>query len=193
MDYIKNALVKAFLLTEEVMKSDDTSRFIDEFSRIIADVFTNNGKVLICGNGGSAADAMHFAEEFTGRFRKDRRPLPVMALADPAYITCVANDYGFNEIFARGVQAWGKPGDLLIGLSTSGNSENVIKAVQEAIKLKMRTVTLLGKDGGKLKDMADLQILIPGETTDRIQEIHLLLLHIVIEQVERFLFPENYR
>jgi D-sedoheptulose 7-phosphate isomerase len=193
MDSIKQALEKAAQLTRQVMNSDETIRFIDALSRMIAEVFNEGGKVLICGNGGSAADAMHFAEEFTGRYRNDRKALPVLALADPTHITCVGNDYGFSQIFARSVEAWGRAGDILISLSTSGNSENVIQAVKTAEQLKLKTVILLGKDGGVLKDMATLQIIVPGETTDRIQELHMLLLHITIEQVERLMFPENYQ
>ena len=193
MDSIRQALDRAAQLTRQVVESDETIRFIDELSRMIAKVFKEGGKVLVCGNGGSAADAMHFAEEFTGRYRKDRRALPVLALADPTHITCVGNDYGFSQIFARGVEAWGRTGDILIGLSTSGNSENVIQAVKKAEQIKLQTVTLLGKDGGALKGKANLQIIVPGVTTDRIQELHMLLLHITIEQVERQMFPENYQ
>ncbi|MCF7912015.1 MAG: D-sedoheptulose 7-phosphate isomerase [Candidatus Cloacimonetes bacterium] len=193
MDSIRQALVRAVQLAEKLMKSDETGKFIAELSSLIADRFHNDGKVLICGNGGSAADAMHFAEEFTGRYRNDRKALPVLALADPTHITCVGNDYGFSQIFARGVEAWGRAGDILIILSTSGNSENVIQALKTAEQLKLKTVTLLGKDGGVLKDMANLQIIVPGDTTDRIQELHMLILHIVIEQVERLMFPENYQ
>ena len=193
MDSIRQALDRAAQLTRQVVDSDETIRFIDELSRMIAKVFKEGGKVLICGNGGSAADAMHFAEEFTGRYRKDRRALPVLALADPTHITCVGNDYGFSQIFARGVEAWGRAGDILIGLSTSGNSDNVIQAMKKAEQIKLQTVTLLGKDGGALKGKANLQIIVPGVTTDRIQELHMLLLHITIEQVERQMFPENYQ
>jgi len=193
MDSIRQALDRAAQLTRQVVDSDETIRFIDELSRMIAKVFKEGGKVLVCGNGGSAADAMHFAEEFTGRYRKDRRALPVLALADPTHITCVGNDYGFSQIYVRGVEAWGRAGDILISLSTSGNSENVIQAVKKAEQMKLQTVTLLGKDGGALKGTANLQIIVPGVTTDRIQELHMLLLHITIEQVERQMFPENYQ
>ncbi|MGL5000019.1 MAG: D-sedoheptulose 7-phosphate isomerase, partial [Cetobacterium sp.] len=152
----------------------------------------NGGKVLIAGNGGSNCDALHFAEEFTGRFRKERRPLPAIAISDSSHITCVGNDYGFDYIFSKGIEAFGKEGDMFIGISTSGNSSNIIKAIETAKKLNMKTVTLLGKDGGKLKGIADYEFLINGETSDRIQEIHMMILHIIIEGVERIMFPENY-
>ena len=167
-------------------------KIIEQISNTIANAFKNGNKVLICGNGGSSTDAMHFAEELTGKFRKERRALPAIALTDPSHITCVANDYGFEEIFARGVEAYGKDGDVLIAISTSGNSQNVINAVKIASEKKMITFGLLGKDGGKLNEKCDLQIIATGKTTDRIQEIHIAVLHIIIETTERILFPENY-
>ena len=167
-------------------------KIIEQISNKIATAFKNGNKVLICGNGGSTTDAMHFAEELTGRFRKDRRALPAIALTDPSHITCVANDYGFEEIFARGVEAYGKEGDVLIAISTSGNSQNIINAVNTAADKKMVTFGLLGKDGGRLNDKCGIQLIAPGETTDRIQEIHITVLHIIIETIERILFPDNY-
>lgn len=167
-------------------------KIIEQISNTIAQAFKNDKKVLICGNGGSSTDAMHFAEELTGRFRKERRALPAIALTDPSHITCVANDYGFDEIFARGVEAYGKEGDVLIAISTSGNSQNVINAVKIAEEKKMISFGLLGKNGGKLNGKCDIQIIAPGKTTDRIQEIHIAVLHIIIETIERILFPNNY-
>jgi len=167
-------------------------KIIEQISGKIANAFENGNKVLICGNGGSSTDAMHFAEELTGKFRKERRALPAITLTDPSHITCVANDYGFEEIFARSVEAYGKKNDVLIAISTSGNSQNVINAVKIASDRKMMTFGLLGKDGGKLNSKCDLQLIVPGKTTDRIQEIHIAVLHIIIETIERILFPENY-
>jgi len=161
-------------------------------SRFIAGTFQEGNKVLICGNGGSLTDAMHFAEELTGRFRKDRKPLPVIPVADPSQITCTANDFGFEEIFTRGVEAFGKKDDVLIAISTSGNSINVIKAVEKARILGMKTILLSGKNGGKLKGKCHFEFIVPAETTDRIQEVHIMILHIIIEGIERILFPENY-
>jgi D-sedoheptulose 7-phosphate isomerase len=158
----------------------------------LADCFAAGNKVLICGNGGSACDALHFAEECTGRFRKERKALPALSLTEPAHLTCVANDYGWNEVFARGVEAYGKPGDVLVVLTTSGNSPNVVRAAEAAGKAGMKVLALLGKTGGALKGRGDCEIIVPGKNSDRIQEIHMLVLHILIEGVERKLFPENY-
>ena len=135
---------------------------------------------------------MHFIEEFTGRFRKERRALPAISISDPSHITCVANDYGFDYIFSKGVEAYGQEEDMFIGISTSGNSTNVIKAVEEAKNKGLTTCALLGKDGGKLKGMCDYEFIVPGKTSDRVQEIHMMILHIIIEGVERIMFPENY-
>lgn len=162
------------------------------FSEMLLETFQTGGRAFSCGNGGSHCDAMHFAEEFTGRYRKDRRPLGALALGDPSHVTCVSNDYGFSEIFARQLTGLARQGDLLLGLSTSGNSENIIRAFQAAKSIGIRTVALLGRDGGKLKSMADLAIVVPAQTSDRIQEMHIKLIHTVIEAVERRLFPENY-
>ncbi|MCF7858580.1 MAG: D-sedoheptulose 7-phosphate isomerase [Candidatus Cloacimonetes bacterium] len=192
-NYIKSAFKKSADNFIEFQKDKDALNTISSVSQSLADLFRNGNFVLICGNGGSSTDAMHFAEELTGRFRNERKSLPAISLTDPAHITCVGNDYGFSEIFARGVEAYGKAGDLLIAISTSGNSENVIKAVKKAKEKKMLTFCLLGKDGGKLNQMGDHQIIVPGKTTDRIQELHIAILHIMIEMVERILFPENYQ
>lgn len=163
-----------------------------QFSRILIEAYKKGATVFSCGNGGSHCDAMHFAEEMTGRYRKDRRPLGALALGDASHVTCVSNDYGFQHIFSRQIEALARSGDVLIGLSTSGNSENVIAAFRAAKAKGIKTIALLGKGGGKLKDLADLAIVVPGETSDRIQEMHIKLIHTVIETVERELFPEHY-
>ena len=190
------ALIDSYKTEYELLKNfieqEEKDRTTEKIAEELAEAFTNGNKVLICGNGGSNCDALHFAEEFTGRFRKERRALPAIAISDSSHITCVGNDYGFDYIFSKGVEAYGKEGDMFIGISTSGNSGNVIKAVEKAKELGMKTVALLGKDGGKLKGMCDHEFIIPGETSDRIQEIHMMILHIVIEGVERIMFPENY-
>ena len=165
---------------------------LERLSTAMAACFSKGGKDIIFGNGGSACDAAHFAEEFTGRYRQDRRALPVITVNDAGHLTCVANDYGFDKVFSRMVEAFCKEGDIVIGLSTSGNSQNVQNAMDAAIERKATTVALIGKDGGKMKDIYDYEWLIPGKTSARIQEIHMLILHILIEGVERILFPENY-
>lgn len=180
------------LLLENFIKEEEKRKETEKVAKALAEVFNTGNKVLICGNGGSNCDALHFAEEFTGRFRGDRRALPAVAISESSHITCVGNDYGFDYVFSRGVEAYGKSGDMFIGISTSGNSGNVIKAVETAKKIGMKTCVLLGKDGGKLKGMCDYEFIIPGKTSDRVQEIHMMILHIIIEGVERIMFPENY-
>ena len=159
----------------------------------LVECFESGGKALICGNGGSSADAMHFAEELTGRFRKERPALPALACTDPGHITCAANDYGFENVFSRWIEAHGRRGDVLILLSTSGNSENIARAVKAGRDAGCRTVALLGKGGGKLAGSCDFEWIAPGEESDRIQEIHMLILHTLIEGVERMMHPGNYR
>jgi D-sedoheptulose 7-phosphate isomerase len=154
--------------------------------------FRNGGKVLACGNGGSACDALHFAEECTGQFRKQRAALPVIPLLESSHLTCVSNDYGFDHVFSRGVEAYGKPGDLLLAISTSGNSKNVIKAVEAARKIGMTVHLFLGKDGGVLRGKGDEEIWVRSVNTERVQEVHMTVLHILIEGIERRMFPENY-
>ena len=179
-------------LLENFIKEEAEKKETEKVAKDLANIFQLGNKVLICGNGGSNCDALHFAEEFTGRFRQDRRALPAISLSDSSHITCVGNDYGFDYIFSRGVEAYGKEGDMFIGISTSGNSANVIKAVEAAKKMGLKTCVLLGIDGGKLKGMCDYEFIIPGNTSDRIQEIHMMILHIIIEGVEKIMFPENY-
>lgn len=180
------AVLTQFLNDEELMEK------CFKFSELLVSTYQRGGNVFSCGNGGSHCDAMHFAEELTGQYRKYRRALGALALGDPSHVTCVSNDFGFDQIFARQLEGLGRKGDTLIVLSTSGNSENAIKAVEMARKIGISTVGLLGKTGGKLKELTDLSIVVPAHTSDRVQEIHIKLLHTVIETVERELFPENY-
>jgi D-sedoheptulose 7-phosphate isomerase len=158
---------------------------IERCARLIVEAFHRGGRVLACGNGGSMTDAMHFAEEFSGRFHLDRRPYPALALSDPAHLTCVANDYGFDYVFSRQVEALGQEGDVLILLSTSGNSPNIVKAAEEAKRKGVRVVGFLGKTGGETLALCDVAIIPPGDDGARIQEIHMLVLHAVIEAVEK--------
>ncbi len=192
MSYIINNFKLIIQSAQDFLNEKENLNMIENISFEIAETFKNTGKILICGNGGSNCDAIHFAEEFTGRFRKNRPALPAISLSDSSHITCVGNDFGFNDIFSRGVEAFGLENDFFIGISTSGNSENIIKAVQSAKNQKLKTFALLGKNGGALKGMCDFELIIPGETSDRIQEIHMLILHTIIEGVERILFENLY-
>lgn len=178
------SLTSAQRTLDEFCKDIENSARISGIAGLLATRFREGGKILICGNGGSLADAVHFAEELTGRFRGDRPALPAIAIAEPGHITCTANDYGFERIFSRAVEALGRDGDVLIALSTSGNSENILLAVEAARSRRMGTVALLGRGGGRLKGVCDYEIIAPGSTADRIQEIHMLVLHILVELVE---------
>ncbi len=156
---------------------------------IISKCLKRGNKILICGNGGSAADSQHFAAELVGRFKLERKGLSAIALTtDTSILTAIGNDYGFDKIFERQVEALGKEGDVLVGISTSGNSENVIKAVKKAKEIGIYTIGLLGKSGGKLKDLVDLSLIVPSGNTPRIQECHLTIYHIICEEVEKRLF-----
>ncbi len=166
---------------------------VQRFAEQAAATLKRGGLLMSCGNGGSMCDAMHFAEEWTGRFRGNRAALSAIAFSDPSQLTCIANDFGYDEVFARSVEAYGKEGDLLVAISTSGNSPNIIKAVEMARSKGIQVVGLLGKGGGKMKDLVDIPIIVPvAQTSDRIQEVHIKVLHITIEAVERVMFPENY-
>jgi len=192
LNHVRQAFDDLNTCLNQFINDEENFQRICDLGEAMADAFSNGKKVLIAGNGGSHCDALHFAEEFTGRFRKERKALPAIALGDGAHITCTANDYGFEYIFSRMVEAYGQEGDIFIGLSTSGNSENIIKAMESSEASKVTTVGLLGKNGGKLKGRCDYEWIVPGQTSDRIQEIHMAILHILIEVVERKLFPENY-
>jgi D-sedoheptulose 7-phosphate isomerase len=171
------------------LKEGQSLIFIERAAEQIAKCFQNGGKILIAGNGGSLCDAMHFAEELTGQFRSKRQALPAIALAEPGHLTCVGNDMGFNAIFSRGVEAFGKPGDIFIALTTSGNSANLVEALKQAKAQELFTVAFLGKTGGKAKGLADLEWIVPGFSfSDRVQEAHMAAIHIIIEMVEQILF-----
>lgn len=171
----------------EAFKSDAAAiERIEKVADMMAECIKNGGKILSCGNGGSQCDAMHFAEELSGRFRENRPALPALALSDTSHITCVANDFGFDHIFSRYVDGLGKPGDVLLGISTSGNSQNIINAVMSAKDKKMHSIVLTGKSGGKLAELADMEIRVPHRGySDRIQEIHIKVIHILVLLIEQ--------
>ncbi|MBU2554416.1 MAG: SIS domain-containing protein [Bacteroidetes bacterium] len=181
------------IAVKQLMRSDSVLHdIIQEAAEVCIKTFEQKGKVLLCGNGGSAADAQHIAAELSGRFYYDRDPLYAEALhVNTSYVTAVANDYAYDEIYARMVKAAGRQGDVLIGLSTSGNSANVIKAFDQARALGVTTIALTGSMGGKLASMADVAIKIPSDNTARIQEAHILVGHVICEIIEQTLFPKN--
>jgi D-sedoheptulose 7-phosphate isomerase len=172
--------------------SDEAIDFMTKVTTAIASAFKAGKKVLIAGNGGSLCDAAHFAEELTGCFRKKRQALPALVLSEMGHLSCVANDFGFEEVFSRGIEAFGSQGDLFIALSTSGNSPNIIKAAQTAKDRGLTTVFLLGKKGGALASKGDFTLIVPqAKFSDRIQEVHMACLHIIIEGLENELFYKN--
>ena len=154
-------------------------------AQMMAASLRNGGKILACGNGGSSADAMHFCEELTGRDRGDRPALAAIACTDPGHLTCTANDYGYDRVFSRWVEALGAKGDVLIALTTSGQSRNVLRAIEAAGERGLIRVALLGGDGGVIRGLCEHEIVVPGTTADRIQELHMLLLHAMIGEIER--------
>jgi D-sedoheptulose 7-phosphate isomerase len=175
----------------EILKRPESVTFIQQAALLMADCFRQGGKLLIAGNGGSLCDAMHFAEELTGVFRHKRKALPAIALSDPGHISCMANDVGYHDVFARAVEALGKEGDVFVALTTSGNSANLIQAVAIAQELGLKTVAFLGKTGGKLKGVCDLEWIVDGfKFSDRIQEAHMTAIHIIIEMIEHAMFAE---
>lgn len=191
-EFIKNSLTEAKQTLENFISNDHNIKLIDQSIKLLIAAYQNNGKAMSCGNGGSMCDSMHFVEELTGRYKKDRPPLAAISMGDPSHITCVSNDYGFNYIFSRNVEAWGQEGDVLLAISTSGNSPNIIEAVKMAKTKKMKVIGLLGKSGGELASMVDIPIIVPSQDSGRIQEIHIKCIHIFIEGIERALYPEHY-
>lgn len=159
----------------------------DDAADLLASTLRRGNKILICGNGGSACDAAHFAEELSGRYKADRKPLAALACTDVGHVTCVANDYGFEFVFSRWVEALAQPGDTLIVLSTSGQSPNILHAIDAAKDKGLATVALLGKSGGPCKSHADHALVFPGQTSDRIQELHMMVLHAFVAHIERAL------
>ncbi|MFT5048698.1 MAG: D-sedoheptulose 7-phosphate isomerase [Chlamydiales bacterium] len=193
LEHVQAAFAEATETLREFVENSENMEAIGRFADAAMQTVERGGLLMSCGNGGSMCDAMHFAEEWTGRFRGNRAAVAAVAFSDPSHLTCVANDFGYEEVFAREVEAYGKPGDLLLAISTSGNSPNVLRALEVARSKGITTVGLLGKGGGKMLDKVDIPIVVPrAETSDRIQEIHIKVIHITIEAVERRLFPDNY-
>lgn len=185
-EIIENELNEAAEVLNKFLSMPESIASIEEAADIIVSSLKNGGKVLSCGNGGSACDAMHFAEEMTGRFRENREPLPAIAIADPSHITCTSNDFGFNYVFSRYLRALGQKGDVLLAISTSGNSENVLRAAELAKQRDIKIIALTGKNGGSLAEYADVLINVPHNGySDRIQEVHIKVIHILILLIEK--------
>jgi len=184
-EQIRTNLLEGKSVLENFLADDGNIHAIASAAEIMTNAIRSGKKIMSCGNGGSHCDAMHFAEELSGRYRNNRPALAAMSISDPSHITCVGNDYGFDFIFSRMVEALGNEGDVLLGISTSGNSRNIIQAVEAARKKGMKVVLLSGKDGGKMAGTADVEIRVPHfGYADRIQEIHIKVIHILIQQIE---------
>ncbi len=178
-------LKEELYVLEKFINQGDTAKLIEKAIDLMATSIKEGGKVISAGNGGSMCDAMHFAEELTGRYRDNRSSYAAIAICDPSHITCVGNDYGFDYIFSRFLEGMGFKGDVFLGISTSGNSKNIIEACKVSKEKGIKTVLLLGKDGGKLKDQCDLPIVVPHfGYADRIQEVHTMIIHIMIRGIE---------
>lgn len=185
-DLIRSELTEAADVLQKFLSDDHNIAQIEAAAKLIADSFKQGGKVLSCGNGGSHCDAMHFAEELTGRYRENRPGYPGIAISDPSHLSCVSNDFGYDYVFSRYVEAVGAKGDVLFGLSTSGNSGNILKAIEAAKAKGMKTIALAGKDGGKMAGLADVEIRVPHfGYADRIQEVHIKIIHIIIQLIEK--------
>jgi D-sedoheptulose 7-phosphate isomerase len=191
-EFIRNNFAEAQKTLDLFVADEKNMQSMDTAVEALALAYQQGHHAFSCGNGGSMCDAMHFAEELTGRFRNDRPALAAMAISDPSHLTCVTNDYGPEYVFSRIIEAWGQSGDVLLAISTSGNSPNVIKAVQAARAKKMKIIGLLGKGGGKLASQVDFPLIVPSQVSDRIQEVHIKIIHTFIEGVERVIFPSHY-
>ncbi|MEQ1587520.1 MAG: D-sedoheptulose 7-phosphate isomerase [Cyclobacteriaceae bacterium] len=183
---ISAELNEAAEVLQGFLKDENNLRDIERAAKAIADSVKHGGKVISCGNGGSHCDAMHFAEELTGRYRDNRKAIPAICVSDPSHISCVSNDFGYEFVFSRYLEALGNKGDVLLGISTSGNSANIIRAAQTAKEKGMIVIILSGKDGGKLAPLADIELRVPHfGYADRIQEVHIKIIHILILLIEK--------
>ncbi|MBK6446755.1 MAG: D-sedoheptulose 7-phosphate isomerase [Bacteroidetes bacterium] len=184
-ELVRKNFLEAKSVLDAVLANDALIKSISDAAEMMILSIKAGGKIISCGNGGSMCDAMHFAEELTGRFRADRKAIPALSISDPSHISCVANDYGYEFVFSRYLEAIGNKGDVLLAISTSGNSKNIINAIEAAKKKGMKVVGLTGKDGGKMATLCDLELRAPhSEFADRAQEIHIKVIHSLIQLVE---------
>ncbi len=175
---------------DQFLEEEENLKQVEKAAQTISNAFNKGGKVISCGNGGSHCDAMHFAEELSGKFREDRDPYPAVAVSDPSHITCTANDFGFDRIFSRFIRAFGEKGDVLLAISTSGNSKNVVTAAEIARQKNMTVIGLTGNNGGQLAEFCDVEIRVPHSGyADRIQEMHIKIIHTLIYLIERMTKP----
>ncbi len=188
---ISQELKEAQTVLDNFLSDPEQIEKIEKAAGLMAEAIIHNGKILSCGNGGSHCDAMHFAEELTGRYRDNRRALPAIAISDVSHLSCVSNDFGYEYVFSRYIEALGQPGDVLLGLSTSGNSANIIRAAEAAKAKGMKIIIMSGKDGGKLAGVADIEIRVPHfGYADRIQEIHIKVIHIFMLLIEKMVLRD---
>lgn len=193
IEHIQASLEEAQTTLESFRNDAGALDAVAKAAQLLIDSFAHSGRAFSCGNGGSMCDAMHFAEEFTGRFRLDRPGMAAVAISDPSYMSCVANDYGYDQVFSRYIESHGRAGDVLLAISTSGKSPSVINAARAAAKLGMHVIGLTGKPGSELAALSDVCIHAPsGRFADRVQEMHIKIIHILLELVERALCPKNY-
>ena len=191
LEQIKANFTEAENILEEFIGNEKNFESIVLAAKLMSESINSGGKIISCGNGGSMCDAMHFAEELSGRFRENRRALPALSISDPSHISCVANDYGYDFVFSRYIEALGKNGDVLLVISTSGNSKNVLEAIRAAKECGMKVVGLTGKGGGKMADLCDIEVRAPhSEYADRAQEIHIKVIHSLIQTIENI--TNNY-
>ncbi|MDA0711575.1 MAG: SIS domain-containing protein [bacterium] len=191
--HIESSLAEASTALDSLLENANALAAIENAAGLLIDVFERKGRVYACGNGGSMCDAMHFAEELTGRYRRDRAPLAATAISDIGHMTCVGNDFGYEHVFSRYIEAHGRSGDCLVALSTSGTSKNVIRAAEAARAQDMGVIVLSGRPSESLKALSTVYVCTPGgRFADRVQELHIKVLHILIELIERRFFPENY-
>ena len=191
--HIESSLREAQVALDNFLQNKSAIQNVAKAAELMIQAFENKSRVFSCGNGGSMCDAMHFAEELTGRYRLDRPALPALAISDASHMSCVGNDLGYEQVFSRYLEAHGRPGDCLLAITTSGTSKNVIRAVHAAKALNMKVIALTGRTNPELEALSDVYVCTPGGNfADRVQELHIKVLHILIELIERHFFPKNY-